>query len=76
MTSVTTPDAFMSVQLLCTKDAAKLMGLSWRTLEDWRLRGNGPCFLKLGRRVFYRVSDIIAFLGEAARMNTGGGKKN
>ncbi len=33
-----------------------------RTWERWRLTGKGPPFLRLGRRVAYRVSDVEAWL--------------
>jgi hypothetical protein len=43
-------------------------GLSPRTLERWRWTGEGPPFLKVGRRVCYRIGDIEAF--EAQRVQT------
>ena len=36
-----------------------------REAHRWRAEGNGPPFVRLGRRVVYRVSDIEA--GLAAR---------
>lgn len=33
-------------------------GLSPRTLEQWRWRGVGPRYLKLGGRVVYRLADV------------------
>lgn len=47
--------------LLETREAAKELGLSPRTLEGWRRRGEGPNFLKFGRRVKYRPEDIEAY---------------
>lgn len=46
--------------------------LSPRTLEQWRWRGVGPRYLKLGGRIVYRLEDVEAF--EAARLheNTAG----
>lgn len=41
---------------------AELLGVSVRTLQNWRLRGGGPRYLKLGRSVRYRVSDLTAFM--------------
>lgn len=46
-------------------------GLRTRTLQDWRLKGCGPQFVKIGRSVFYRVKDIIAFLDARTYSNTG-----
>lgn len=40
-------------QLLTTQAAARLVGLSPRTLETFRVRGGGPAFVKLGGAVRY-----------------------
>ena len=45
------------VRLLETRDAAKELGLSPRTLEGWRRRREGPPYLKIGRRVKYRPEE-------------------
>ena len=47
--------------LLETVHAADELGLSPRTLEGWRRRGEGPPYLKFGRRVKYRIEDIEAY---------------
>ncbi len=61
--------------LLTTIEAAALLGTSPRTLEDWRLRGGGPIYRKVGRRlVRYSPTDLERFTAEGARINTGGGK--
>ena len=44
--------------LLTQHEAACLLRLSERTLERSRVTGLGPLFVKLGRRVFYRQSDL------------------
>jgi hypothetical protein len=44
--------------------------LSARTLQRWRRAGSGPPFLRLGRRVAYRLSDIERF--ETAHVRVGG----
>lgn len=38
--------------------AAKRLGLSKSTLAKMRLSGNGPPYVKLGRRVGYLLSDL------------------
>jgi DNA-binding transcriptional MerR regulator len=59
--------------ILDTPDAADLLGVSPRTLEDWRWRGIGPPFYKLGRRIVrYRAEDLITFALKSKRQNTGG----
>ena len=45
-------------------------GGSERTLQGWRSRGFGPKFLKAGRRVVYRRSDIDAWLLSRERLST------
>jgi hypothetical protein len=41
-----------------------------RTLEGWRLRGGGPRFLKIGRRVIYRRRDLDNWLAARERAST------
>lgn len=57
---------------LTQSDLADRWHLSPRTLEQWRWRGIGPRYLKIGGRVVYRLDDIETF--EAARLhqNTAG----
>ena len=57
---------------MTNKQAAAYLGISPRTLEDWRLTGFGPRFVKLGRRVFYRLQDLAEFVHDCVRLNTGG----
>jgi excisionase family DNA binding protein len=59
-------------RLLTTAEAAERLGTSARTLEDWRQRGGGPLFRKVGRRlVRYAPADLEAFTMNGARSNTG-----
>ncbi len=48
-------------------ELAERWSLSPRTLEQWRWRGVGPRYLKLGGRVIYRLSDVEVF--EAQRLH-------
>jgi len=50
------------VRLLTQSDAAKLLRLSERTLERLRLQGGGPPFVKAGRSVRYRETDLEAWI--------------
>lgn len=46
-----------------THGAAIYIGVQPRTLEDWRSKGRGPTFVRLGgNRVRYLVSDLDDFL--------------
>jgi predicted DNA-binding transcriptional regulator AlpA len=55
------PSTVRKVRLFETVHAADELGLSPRTLEGWRRRGEGPPYLKIGRRVKYRPEDIEAY---------------
>ena len=54
------------------KELADRWNLSPRTLEQWRWRGVGPRYLKLGGRVIYRLADIEAFEVTRLHQNTSG----
>ena len=58
-------------RFLSTKEAARFLTLSHRTLEDWRLRGDGPPFVKLGGSVKYAREDLETFVSDRRRSNTG-----
>lgn len=61
-------------QTLTTRAAAEFLGVSPRTLEDWRCDGGGPIFHKVGKRlVRYDVASLEFFLKAGARTNTSGG---
>ena len=56
--------------LLTTEQAAKRLGLSPRTLERYRVSGEGPEFLKIGRWVRYTASKLNRWLEGCARRST------
>lgn len=61
----------MAPKLLDTKEAATLLGLSNpRSLENWRLQGKGPLFRKIGGRVRYVESELIAYIESCKRQST------
>ena len=55
---------------LTTEEAAPFLGIKPSTLEVWRCRGEGPTFLKIGRSVRYRKSDLLDFLEKSVRQST------
>lgn len=57
-------------RLVMERDAAELLGVSVRTLQKWRLQGNGPRFVKLGHAVRYDVKDLEAYIERARRNST------
>ena len=52
------------------REAARL-GFSVRTLQQWRVKGEGPPFIKLGASVRYDPAAVDAWLDEHTRTNTG-----
>jgi hypothetical protein len=56
--------------LLNTVDAAAYLRLSYRTLQNWRVRGGGPRYVKLGDRVLYAQGDLDAWVDEQTRTST------
>ncbi len=47
---------------LSERDAASFLGITQRTLQDWRLNRRGPAFIRLGRRIAYDRGDLEQFL--------------
>jgi predicted DNA-binding transcriptional regulator AlpA len=44
--------------LLNQKQAARVLGISPRTLERYRVAGTGPRYVRLGRLIRYRKGDL------------------
>jgi Helix-turn-helix domain len=57
-------------KLLTENEAAELRRQSVRTLQAERLRGGGCPFVKLGRSVRYRLSDVQQFIHTRIRNST------
>lgn len=51
----------MAEQFLCQKQLARRWGISHRTLENWRYRGQGLPFLRLGGKIFYKIEEVEAY---------------
>lgn len=49
-------------ELLNGKKLSEMLGVPEGTLTDWRYKGTGPKFVKIGKHVRYRVSDVEAWL--------------
>lgn len=55
----------MNTETYLTQDeAAKVLRLSNRTLERYRILGTGPRFIRAGRRILYRSTDLTAWTEE------------
>lgn len=64
------PLASLPPRLLRTKEAARFLGISLRTLEKHRTYGTGPTYRKIGGRVLYAVYDLEAWSAIGARKST------
>lgn len=53
-------------QYLTRKEAARYLGVSRRSLDNWATRGEGPRFFKVGRAARYRVSDLERWIESRA----------
>ena len=49
--------------------AAEYLGVTYATLEAWAVRGGGPYFYKIGRRVVYVRGELDAWMA-ARRVQT------
>lgn len=52
----------MSDQLIDARILAMRLGLSIQALANYRLRGKGPKFIRIGRTIRYREADIREWL--------------
>ena len=57
-------------EVLDVRRASHIVGLSPSTLNTLRSRGGGPPYVKMGRRVFYRVKDLRAWRDARLRSST------
>ena len=53
-----------------TPEAAEYLGISISNMEKMRLRGDGPCYAKLGRLVIYSLMDIEDWVKARKRLST------
>ena len=56
--------------LFTTMEAAAYLRLSHRTLERYRVTGEDPTFLKLGRKVFYQRAELDTWVRNGIRRST------
>lgn len=49
---------------MTAREAAQAIGCHIRTLKYWKASGYGPDHFYIGKRLFYRRSDVIAWLNE------------
>jgi predicted DNA-binding transcriptional regulator AlpA len=53
----------MADELIDVRETAAALRISIKTLYNWKQRGAGPPWVKVGSRTLYRRSDLEAWLG-------------
>ena len=56
--------------LLSSKELANILGLREATLENWRLKGRGPRFVAVGRKVGYRPCVVRAWIEQNEKISS------
>jgi hypothetical protein len=56
------PTRTRQAPLMSTRMVADQLGVSARTPPEWRRRGIGPRWFRVGRLVRYRAEDVAAFI--------------
>ena len=56
--------------LFTVNEAAAILRCSRHSLNRWRLTGDGPKFIYVGRRVRYARASLIAFIDVSTRTST------
>ena len=59
--------AFAPHDLLSEKELAAAVGAATATLRNMRSRGEGPRFIKFGRLVRYRWSDVETYIAASTK---------
>lgn len=58
-------------RLIGEREAAEFLGYTIRALQNWRVRGGGPAFVKVSSRsIRYRRCDLNAWIESRLRSNT------
>ena len=77
MTSILTRNSGATVtpqpvpdRLVDETEAADILTVKKQTMSVWRLRGCGPRFVKIGKCVRYRLSDLHAYIDCRTVSNT------
>ncbi len=58
------------IRKLTAAEAAAHLRVSLQTLAKWRVSGDGPPYLKFGRRVLYDFNDLEAWAAGRRRRST------
>lgn len=56
--------------LLDTTASSERLGVARQTMASWRLKGRGPQFIRLGRKVLYDPADLDAYVAANRHRST------
>jgi predicted site-specific integrase-resolvase len=62
MSTTPTKQETIFTKLLNRQQLCDAVGISYRTAEMWAHQGRGPKVTRIGKRAFYHVDDIAAFV--------------
>ncbi|MBB3065349.1 helix-turn-helix domain-containing protein [Limibacillus halophilus] len=58
-------------RLMTESEAADFLSYTTRALQNWRVRGGGPKFIRISSRsIRYRRRDLITWADERSRLST------
>jgi len=60
----------MNDQLFTVRHLAKRWHFAKGTLDQWRIQGQGPVFMKIRGKILYRLSDVEAYEAAAVLQKT------
>jgi hypothetical protein len=64
-------DAKQLDAMVNTPNAAQFLGVSPRCLEQYRIKGGGPQFVRISHRcIRYRMRDLLTYAQDRLRQNT------
>lgn len=66
--------ASMDTRLLTVHEVAGMLGIPEATLRWWRHADSGPRSIRLGRRIYYRQSDLEDWITSEANATARGGR--
>tara|TARA_R110002110_G_scaffold68080_4_gene184707 strand:- start:7903 stop:8115 length:213 start_codon:yes stop_codon:yes gene_type:complete len=58
-------------RFLITKEAAKLLRVNSRTMDNWRSKGTGPAWRKHGGKVVYAIEELERYSGDDNKTHVG-----
>ncbi|ETA72669.1 MULTISPECIES: helix-turn-helix domain-containing protein [Mesorhizobium] len=61
-------------ELVTPAQTARFLKVSVKTLANWRVKGDGPVFKKIGSSVVYDFADLKSFVATRSRASTSAGR--